>query len=49
MPQSERVDPAEADTPFVNVRTVSDDRRVFTEEDNPDGWIATDLTVPLEE
>jgi len=33
----------------VNVRTVSEDRSVFTEEGNPDGWIATDLTVPLEE
>ncbi len=36
-------------SPLVTVRTVSEDRSVFTEEDNPDGWIATDLTVPLDE
>lgn len=39
---------SDADSPLVTVRTVSEDRSVFTEEDNPDGWIATDLTVPLE-
>jgi hypothetical protein len=37
------------DAPLVTVRTVSENRSVFTEEDNPDGWIATDLTVTLEE
>ena len=35
--------------PLVNVRTVSENRSVFTEDGNPDGWISTDLTVPLEE
>lgn len=39
----------EEETPLVTVRTVSEERSVFTEDGNPDGWIATDLTVPLEE
>jgi hypothetical protein len=39
---------ADTELPLLNVRTVSEDRSVFTEEGNPDGWIATDLTVPLE-
>ncbi len=33
------------ETPCVNARCVSEDRTVFTEEGNPDGWISTDLTV----
>jgi hypothetical protein len=47
MPQSDAED-AE-DTPAVNARTVSEDRTVFTEDGNPDGWISTDLTVPARE
>ena len=37
------------DEPAVTAHISSPDRTVFTEEGNPDGWIATDLTVPLEE
>jgi len=37
------------DAPTVNARTVSGERTVFTESDNGDGWIATDLTVSLRE
>jgi hypothetical protein len=50
MPTADHAQEEDAEEPpRVTVRTVSDDRSVFTEEDNPDGWIATDLTVPLEE
>ncbi|GAA0643538.1 hypothetical protein [Salarchaeum japonicum] len=35
----------EPDIPLVTARTVGDDRTVFTEDDNTDGWIATDITV----
>lgn len=51
MPKPERTDrrEGEADTsvPQVTARSVSETRTVFTEENNPDGWITTDLTVPL--
>jgi hypothetical protein len=32
----------------VTAHRSSPDRIVFTEEDNTDGWIATDYTEPLE-
>lgn len=32
----------------VTAHRTSPDRTVFTERDNTDGWIATDLTVELE-
>jgi hypothetical protein len=32
----------------VTAHRSSPDRIVFTEEENTDGWIATDLTVSLE-
>lgn len=35
------------ETPELNVRKVNDERVVFTEEENTDGWIATDLRVPI--
>lgn len=35
------------DVPRVNVREISGDRRVFTEDENCDGWIASDLTVSV--
>lgn len=51
MPKSERAGHAvgddEPEVPLVTARSVSEERTVFTEENNPDGWIATDLTVPL--
>ncbi|WP_435101568.1 hypothetical protein [Halarchaeum sp. P4] len=37
------------ETPTVNCRAVHSDRRVFTEDGNSDGWIATDLTVTPKE
>jgi hypothetical protein len=40
----------EASTPDESVAALqsSPDRTVFTEADNPDGWISTDHTVELE-
>ncbi|MGB9987854.1 hypothetical protein [Salarchaeum japonicum] len=38
-------DTEEPDSPLVTARTVTDDRTVFTEDGNTDGWIATDITV----
>jgi len=38
-------DPAVADDATVTAHRSAPDRTVFTEEANPDGWIATDLTV----
>ncbi|MFB6127578.1 MAG: hypothetical protein ABEJ79_09850 [Halolamina sp.] len=38
---------SEPPVPVTAVRT-STDRTVFTEDDNDDAWIATDLTVELE-
>ena len=32
----------------VSMHTTRPETSVFVEEDNVDGWIATDLTVPLE-
>jgi hypothetical protein len=32
----------------ISVHRSSPDRVVFTEENNTDGWIATDVTVDLE-
>lgn len=37
--------PAEDDRPLVRAHETSEDRTVFTEPGNGDGWIATDLTV----
>lgn len=34
--------------PTIAVHGTSPDRAVFTESGNPDGWIATDLTLRLE-
>jgi len=38
---------AEADTPTLSLYQTSPGRNVLTEEDNTDGWIATDLTVDV--
>jgi len=35
------------DRPAVKAHTCLEDRTVFTEDGNADGWIATDLTVEL--
>jgi hypothetical protein len=35
------------DHPDVTAHECSRERTVFTENGNNDGWIATDLTVPL--
>ena len=42
-------DGAEADTPVITSLRATDERTVFTEKGNTDGWIATDLTVDLRE
>lgn len=38
----------EADDATISVHETSPGRVVFTEEDNNDGWIATDHTVDVE-
>lgn len=38
----------EASTPLITAHETTPERRVFTEADNPDGWISTDLTVAVE-
>ncbi|WEL16629.1 MULTISPECIES: hypothetical protein [unclassified Halorhabdus] len=44
MPRSDADADREASTAVQSFQS-SPDRTVFTEEGNPDGWIATDLTV----
>lgn len=39
--------PDSEDHPDVTAHECSGERTVFTESGNNDGWIATDLTVPL--
>lgn len=36
------------ESPTIQTHRSRPGRVVFTEEDNPDGWIGTDLTVDLE-
>jgi hypothetical protein len=36
---------ADPDVPEINAYATSETRTVFTESDNGDGWIATDLLV----
>ncbi|WP_424018917.1 DUF7331 family protein [Halorientalis pallida] len=49
------VDDAEAtaepedDAPVIKSHRATDERTVFTEDGNTDGWIATDLTVECRE
>lgn len=38
---------SDAEIPCVSALRASPNRTVFTEDDNCDGWIATDLTVSL--
>ncbi|WP_276271838.1 hypothetical protein [Haloarcula litorea] len=48
--QQDDIGPAEADEedrPRVTTHASGDERTVFTEDGNRDGWIATDLTVEL--
>ncbi|WP_335998861.1 hypothetical protein [Halorientalis halophila] len=40
---------ATEDVPGIKHHRATDERTVFTEEGNTDGWIATDLTVECEE
>lgn len=39
------LDPETEDDTPVTAHRSTPDRTVFTETDNPNGWIATDLTV----
>jgi len=34
--------------PVITAIRCTEERTVFTEEDNADGWLATDLTVDVE-
>ena len=38
-------DETEEESPAIACHRATEKRRVFTEEGNTDGWIATDLTV----
>jgi hypothetical protein len=44
-------DAADGDEDPVPVRALqsSPERTVFTEQGNPDGWISTDTTVPVDD
>ncbi len=46
--EAELDDDENANATAVTAHRSSPDRVVFTEEDNSDGWIATDLTVELQ-
>ncbi len=39
----------EDDAPLIKSHRATDERTVFTEDGNTDGWIATNLTVECEE
>ncbi|MEZ3116265.1 hypothetical protein RYH80_10120 [Halobaculum sp. MBLA0147] len=41
--------PAAADAPTVRACEAQPDRTVLLEDDNSDGWIASDLTVTADE
>lgn len=45
---AQRTETSADDTPPVRSHESCPGRTVFTEADNPDGWIATDLAVELE-
>jgi hypothetical protein len=42
-----RRDDGSDDDARISAYTASPERTVFTEQANPDGWIATDLTVDV--
>jgi len=46
--ETELVDTPEDAGPTISAYSTSEERVVFTESDNGDGWIATDLTVEPE-
>ncbi|MFC6976314.1 hypothetical protein ACFQL1_19125 [Halomicroarcula sp. GCM10025709] len=47
-PQTDDVAPADdTDSPLVTALDCGQERTVFTEDGNTDGWISTDLTVDL--
>jgi hypothetical protein len=46
--EDEEGDEAEEDGTLVSAYSSCPEKTVFTERTNPDGWIATDLTVELE-
>ncbi|WP_336035790.1 hypothetical protein [Halobacterium yunchengense] len=45
----DREDDAQAPEEAVAAFQSSPERTVFTESDNPDGWISTDVTVDVEQ
>lgn len=46
MPTEKRIDEVDG-VPTVNAHSLSAERTVFTEDGNEDGWISTDLIVPI--
>lgn len=46
---SESADEPEAECPDISAYSTTETKTVFTESDNGDGWIATDLTVDVRE
>ena len=42
-------DDAKPDTPVISLHETRPGRKVLTEEDNTDGWIASDLVVDVHE
>ena len=43
------VDERNGSAPDISAYSTTETRTVFTESDNGDGWIATDLTVDIRE
>jgi len=43
--EGENEGPADEQRPLVRAHETSEERTVFTEPGNGDGWIATDMTV----
>ncbi|MEF8850814.1 MAG: hypothetical protein V5A44_01200 [Haloarculaceae archaeon] len=44
-PPNDRTPTVEDERPLVRAHSTSEERTVFTESGNGDGWIATDTTV----
>ena len=46
-PSDAALEPVESDCPDISAYSTTETKTVFTESDNGDGWIATDLTVDV--
>jgi len=47
--ESAGTEETEVDAPLIKCHRATDERTVFTEDGNTDGWIATDLIVECKE